>query len=132
MLGEATPIDCSVVELQIFDLDGQNEVEMPKVYSTPRLPIRKECIGNQKDVDRWSHLTGIKIPHIDADIGLLIGNDAPEILQPSVGTTSKFPQRILYKPTMPFADSLKNSVTMSLKMSLAIRSLLCHKKIGER
>ena len=82
MLGEATPIECSVVELQIFDLDGQNQVEMPKVYSTPRLPIRKECIGNQEDVDRWPHLTGIKIPHIDAEIGLLVGSDAPEILQP--------------------------------------------------
>ena len=82
MLGEATLIQCSVVELQIFDLDGQNQVEMHKVYSTPRLPIRKECIGNQEDVDCWPHLTGIKIPHINAEIGLLIGSDAPEILQP--------------------------------------------------
>ena len=52
MLGEATPIKCSVVELQIFDLDGQNQVEMHQVYSTPRLPIRKKRIGNQEHVDR--------------------------------------------------------------------------------
>ena len=82
MHGEATPIECSVVELQISDLDGQNQIKISKVYSTPSLPIRKECIGKQEDVARWPYLDGITIPHIDADIGLLIGSDVPEILQP--------------------------------------------------
>ena len=82
MLGVSNPIECSVVRLEIFDLDNQNCVELPNVYSTPILPIRPECIGKQEDVERWPHLTGISIPHIDAEIGLLIGSDAPEILQP--------------------------------------------------
>ena len=82
MLGVSNPIECSVVRLEIFDLDNQNCVELPNVYSTPNLPIRPECIGKQEDVERWPHLTGIAIPHIDAEIGLLIGSDAPEIMQP--------------------------------------------------
>lgn len=82
MLGESNPIECSVVQLEISDLDNQNRVDLPNVYSTPNLPIRPECIGKQEDVERWPHLTGISIPHIDAEIGLLIGSDAPEILQP--------------------------------------------------
>ena len=35
----------------------------------------------QSDVDHWPHLVGIKISKIDVNVGLLIGNDAPEILQ---------------------------------------------------
>ena len=82
MLGVSNPIECSVVRLEIFDLDNQNCVELPNVHSTQNLPIRPECIGKQEDVERWPHLRGISIPHIDAEIGLLIGSDAPEILQP--------------------------------------------------
>ena len=82
MQGEGTPIECSLVELEICHLNNQNKVELPKVYSTPSLPIRSECIGKQEDVERWPHLEGISIPHIDAEIGLLIGSDVPEILQP--------------------------------------------------
>ncbi|CAB4012051.1 Hypothetical predicted protein [Paramuricea clavata] len=82
MLGEGTPTECSMVKLEIFDLDNQSRVELAKVYSTPSLPIRSDCIGKQEDIDRWPHLQGISIPHIEAEIGLLIGSDAPEILQP--------------------------------------------------
>ncbi len=42
MHGEATPIECSIVELQISNLDGQNQVKIPQVYSTPSLLIRKK------------------------------------------------------------------------------------------
>ena len=38
--------------------------------------------AQQDDVDHWPHLAGVKISKIDANVGLFIGNDAPEILQP--------------------------------------------------
>jgi hypothetical protein len=82
MLGEGTPTECSMVKLEIFDLDNQNRVELAKVYSTPCLPIRSDCVGKQEDIECWPHLQGISIPHIEAEIGLLIGSDVPEILQP--------------------------------------------------
>ena len=81
MLGVSNPIECSVVRLEIFDLDNQTCVELPNVHSTLNLPVLPKCIGKQ-DVERWLYLTGISILHIDAEIGLLIGSDAPEILQP--------------------------------------------------
>ncbi|KAK3702245.1 hypothetical protein QZH41_016773 [Actinostola sp. cb2023] len=52
-----------------------------KVYRSS-LPVSTDTIGTQQDVDRWPHLKGIKIPSIEAEIGLLIGSDAPQILQP--------------------------------------------------
>ena len=74
---ENVPTHCSVVNLEIFDLNKRNLVELPKVYSTPSLPISTSCIGKQDDVERWPHLKGINIQNINADIGLLIGSDVP-------------------------------------------------------
>ena len=36
----------------------------------------------QEDVDRWPHLNGVFIPHVDTEIGLLIASDVPEALDP--------------------------------------------------
>ena len=33
-------------------------------------------------MDRWPHLNGVFIPHVDAEIGLLIASDVPEALDP--------------------------------------------------
>ena len=75
-------VECSSVNLEVFDLDEENFVELSNVLSRPRLPVSKDCIANQTDVKRWPHLTGIEIPEIDAEVGLLIGSDVPEVLQP--------------------------------------------------
>ena len=82
MHGKGPPVQCSVVELEVFDLDNQNRAELSRVYSTPSLPVCSDCIGKQEDIERWPYQRDIVIPHINAEIGLLIGSDVPEILQP--------------------------------------------------
>ena len=52
------------------------------VYSTPSLSVSNDTIGRQEDVNRWPHLTGIKMESIESDVGLLIRGDAPQVLQP--------------------------------------------------
>ena len=52
------------------------------MFSTPVLPISSESVPRQEDVDRWSHLKGIRIAEIDARVGLLIGHDVPKALEP--------------------------------------------------
>ncbi|KAK3737962.1 hypothetical protein QZH41_000763 [Actinostola sp. cb2023] len=59
-----------------------NAMGQDKKVLTSSLPVSTDTIGTQEDVDRWPHLKGIKIPSIEAEIGLLIGSDAPQILQP--------------------------------------------------
>ena len=76
------PIETSYVNLEVLNLNEDNVVELPMVFSRPSLPISRDSIADQKDVNRWPHLKGINIPHIEAEIGLLIGSDAPEALQP--------------------------------------------------
>ena len=71
--GEIEPIECFIVSLEGSDLSEDNR---------PSLPIPPEAIARQEHVDRWPYLKRVNISHIDADIGLLIGSDVPEVLQP--------------------------------------------------
>ena len=79
---ESIPTECHVVNLEVFDINENNLVDLPYVFSTAKLPVDESCIPRQADVERWSHLKGIKIARIDACVGLLIGNDAPRALEP--------------------------------------------------
>ncbi|KAK3744012.1 hypothetical protein QZH41_004822 [Actinostola sp. cb2023] len=71
----------SVVGFSIVPVEV-NAMGQDKKVLTSSLPVSTDTIGTQEDVDRWPHLKGIKIPSIEAEIGLLIGSDAPQILQP--------------------------------------------------
>ncbi len=74
--------ETSFVDMEIFDLNEDHFAELPTVYSTALLPISQENIARQEDVDRWQHLKGIRVQEIDAGVGLLIGSNVPEVLQP--------------------------------------------------
>lgn len=86
---ENVSTQCSVANLEIFDLSQRNLVDLPRVYSTQSLPVSISSISSQEDVNRWPHLKGIIIEKIDADIDLLIGSDVPQALQPREVRESK-------------------------------------------
>lgn len=73
---------CSLVSLEVSGINDKDYVQLPMVYSRVSLPISKENIGKQEDVNQWPQLHGVRIPNIDADIGLLIGSDVPDVLSP--------------------------------------------------
>jgi hypothetical protein len=74
--------ETSFVDMEIFDLNEDLFAELPSVYSTALLPISRGKKARQEDVDRWQHLKGIQVQEIDAGVGLLIGSNVPEVLQP--------------------------------------------------
>ena len=82
MAQEDSPIKSSIVNLEIFDLNQENFIDLPTVFSTAKLPVSKENMASQQDVEKWSHLEGIEIPKIDAEVNLLIGSDVPQALEP--------------------------------------------------
>jgi hypothetical protein len=45
-----TAVECSFVNLEVFDLQEENLVELSNVFSRPRLPISKDSIANQNDL----------------------------------------------------------------------------------
>ena len=93
-----------VVSLEVCDLSGNNAIELPCVFSRAKLPVSTDDIPCQSDMDRWTYLEGIQIPHIDAEIDLLIGNDVPEVLKPKEVKESRdggpYAVRTLFEWTM--------------------------------
>lgn len=79
---EGNKVESSVISLEVSDSNGQNVVEIPAAFSVANLPVSKEDIPRQSDVDRWPHLQGVVLRDIDSEVGLLIGNDVLIALQP--------------------------------------------------
>ena len=71
-----------VKELLISDLDENIFIDLPVLYTRPEIPISKEDVATQSDVDRWPHLCGVNLPDIEAEIGLLIACDVPAVFNP--------------------------------------------------
>ncbi|XP_064635233.1 uncharacterized protein LOC135492610 [Lineus longissimus] len=72
----------SVKGLEICGLNCDTFVKLPVVYTRQMLPVSKEDIPTQKDLDKWYYLQRIRLPSIDSDIGLLIGTDVPKAMEP--------------------------------------------------
>ena len=52
------------------------------MYTRLEIPVSKEDIPTQSDVDRWPHLSGAYLPEVDAEIGLLVACDVPTVFDP--------------------------------------------------
>ncbi|XP_015748663.1 PREDICTED: uncharacterized protein LOC107328444 [Acropora digitifera] len=71
-----------VADLTISDLDENVFIKLPMLYTRPSIPVAREDIPTQDDVDKWPHLSGVHLPRVDAEVGLLIASDIPEVLDP--------------------------------------------------
>ena len=76
--------ECIMVNLDVMDLDENVMIEVPNVFSVKKLNISFESITKQDDIENWSYLHGVTVPKAlkDQDVGLLIGVDVPEALEP--------------------------------------------------
>ena len=76
-------IDSFVVKgLTISDLGENVFIELPAMYTRPEIPVSKEDIPTQSDVNRWPHLNAVYLPEVNAVIGLLIACDVPTVFDP--------------------------------------------------
>ena len=76
--------ECVMVNLDVMDLDENVMIEVPNAFSVKKLNVSLESITKQDDVDNWSYLNGVTVPRAltNHDVGLLIGVDVPEALEP--------------------------------------------------
>ena len=86
---ENSRTECLVVSLEVLDIDEENIVELPVVFTRPKLPVLVENAAKQEDTDRWPHLAGVTVHKIEAEVGLLIGSDVPEVMEPREVRPSK-------------------------------------------
>ena len=79
---EDRPVESSIVSLELFDLQEKNFIHLPTVFCTAKLSVLKKNMATQQDAEKWSHLKGIEISEIDAEVSLLIGSDVSQALEP--------------------------------------------------
>ena len=72
--------NCRVASLQVYDMDEENFVELPKVFTTEKIPVSESSIARQEDT--WPHLKNVQLIKINCTFSLLIGNDVPRALEP--------------------------------------------------
>lgn len=82
-MGEQRVVHRNVVtDLDVSGLINNDFVKLTEVFSQRVIPVSKDHIPQQEEVDRWPHLTGVQVPCIHAEIGLLIGTNVPKAVEP--------------------------------------------------
>ena len=70
-------------DLEVSDLDENKTISLPEIFSRPAIPVSRDEIPSQDDIDRWPQFQGyLQLLPIDSDVDLLIGMNVPEALQP--------------------------------------------------
>ncbi|GAA6232368.1 uncharacterized protein LOC120493481, partial [Lates japonicus] len=82
-MGNESVVNTRIVTgLEISSLDGNQFVELSEVYSQKDIPVTKDNIPRQEDIEGWPHLKEVRIPTIQAEVGLLIGANVPKAMEP--------------------------------------------------
>ena len=73
----------AIVAVEVCDLQRQITVDLPSVLIKDDLTLNISSKGKTADISRWQHLRDIELPELSCDqVGLLIGQDAPDVLLP--------------------------------------------------
>lgn len=57
-------------------------LELPPVYIQPCLPASRSDVISLEDLENYEYLSGVELPRIDSDVGVLIGANAPKAMEP--------------------------------------------------
>ena len=64
--------------LEVSGLEECTFIDLPKVFPQKEIPVSEM----PKEVNNWPYLKDVKLPYINADVGLLIGNNAYQAVEP--------------------------------------------------
>lgn len=71
-----------LTDLEVSGIDCNTFIDLPKVYTQESIPVSTENIPSQQDIEKWPYLSEVRIPSINADVGLLIGSNVHKALEP--------------------------------------------------
>lgn len=71
-----------LTELEVSSLADNNFIALSKVFTQKSIPVSRENIPLQKEVEKWPYLREVRLPHIEAEVELLIGTKEYTILEP--------------------------------------------------
>ncbi|MCG8431482.1 MAG: hypothetical protein MJA29_09960, partial [Candidatus Omnitrophica bacterium] len=84
-MGQEKIIDTTAVHgLEVSDLNDENVITLPDVYAEPKVPVSLDQVVSSKDVEQWPYLKDVPIHHVEnvSEIGILIGNNVPQAVEP--------------------------------------------------
>ncbi len=82
-MGQEKPVNTTVLTgLTISSLNGVVIYELPDVYTQREIPVVQDQVNTIEALKKWPYLKEVHIPSIKADVGLLIGMNAPKLLEP--------------------------------------------------
>ena len=83
-MGRSEEVDNFIVkDLQISDLHEDVVISLHETLAKPVMPVSKDEIPKQEDVERLPHLRGyVELTEIDSQVELLISTNVPEALHP--------------------------------------------------
>ena len=71
-----------LTDLEVCGLEEQEYIQLPNVYTQPDIPAKKANIPQKKDLVKWSYLSRVHLPKLEAEVGLLIGANAFKAMEP--------------------------------------------------
>ncbi len=81
-MGQEQPVSCNVITgLEVSGINNKL-FSLPEVYTQKKIPVTSDNIGTQEKVSKWPYLDRVKIPHIEANIDLLIGANESQVMEP--------------------------------------------------
>ena len=82
-MGQANTVKTNVLTgLEVSAYDCNRFLDLPEVYTQPTMPVTRDNIIIQEDLRKWPYLQRIKVPKLNAEVDLLIGTNAPRLLEP--------------------------------------------------
>ncbi|XP_033758237.1 uncharacterized protein LOC117340586 [Pecten maximus] len=72
----------SISGLQVSDIDSENAIDLPRVFTKEKMPVSKKHIPTQAEVSRWEHLAKVSLAEPNCEIGLMIGSNVPDAYSP--------------------------------------------------
>ncbi len=70
------------VDLEASGLETDIFYKLPEVLTQKRMPVSADNIVTKGDIAKWPYLSKVRIPCIQSEVDLLIGSNAPKMLEP--------------------------------------------------
>lgn len=72
----------SLCDLEVAALEGAQYHPLPDVFTQMEMPVTKQDMVTSEDLVKWQYLSKINLTSINAEVDLLIGTNAPKLLEP--------------------------------------------------
>ena len=79
---ETKGVQHAIKGIQLTGFDEKHLVNLLTLYAEDIAPVSKDHIPTTDDIRKWPQLEGIVLQEVDAEIGLLLGNNVPHVYSP--------------------------------------------------